>query len=446
MNKASVTPMRKTGNKRWFIAVLLLVGGLINYLDRASLSIAAPAMMDDLKLTNTDIGLMGSVFSLVYAFTQLPAGWLADKFGSKKIYSLSVGTWSIATMLTGLCSSVTSLLVARGLLGLTEAPGWPTSAKITAAWFPKKERALATAVWDSSSRWGLAFAPPILVLLLVSFGWRELFFIVGGIGLVFVAFFLVIYKQPEQDRKLSESELRLITAENEADISTKETRVSWGGLFKYKTMWGMVFGWFCYIWLFNIFLNFLPLYLMKTQHITLASLGIYSGIPWIGGIVGAYVGGYVSKKMSDRPGELASLNAKRIVIVISAVITGCATVAIPFAGSLMSTLWVTTVAMFALSSLSANCWAVPGDVSPPGMVGSVGSIQNFGGFFAGALSPLVTGYIADITGSYNLAFISGGIIAACTGVCYWLLVRKPISALNSSSSISLSTPNHQQAK
>ncbi|MBG6244744.1 MFS transporter [Candidatus Symbiopectobacterium sp. 'North America'] len=422
---------KKIGKKRWFVVFLLLIGGIINYLDRAALSIAALDMMKDLHLTNNDIGLMGSVFALIYAMCQLPSGWLVDKFGPKKVYSWAIGLWSGATMLTGACSNLTTLLFARGILGITEAPCWPGAAKITASWFPKKERALATGFWDAASKWGPAIAPPILVAIIVPFGWRALFFIAGGIDLIFLVFFLFAYHQSEKHPTLSKEELDYIkeggggTAEK---LGNSEVTISWGGLFKYKCVWGMILGWFCYVWMMNIFTTFLPLYLMKTQNIELKALGIHASIPYFGGIVGAIGGGYLSKWLMEKEIFSDLLVAKRVTISVSALLAGVAVVAIPFAISLTGTLALLVIAMALLSALSATGWALPGDVAPASMVASVGSVQNFGGYFAGSLSPLVIGMIADATGSYTMAFVSGRIIAGCAASCYWFIVRKPIVA------------------
>lgn len=424
------------GRKRWFVVALLLVGGIINYLDRAALSIAAPDMMKELNLTNTDIGLLGSVFAIIYALCQLPSGWLVDKFGAKKMYGSAVALWSAATMLTGICNSMVSLVFARGILGVTEAPCWPGAAKITASWFPRKERALATGFWDAASKWGPAVAPPILVAIMVAFGWRALFFVAGGIGVVFAILFFFVYHQPEKHPTLSKEELSYIreggggTAELIGSNQNAKNTISWGGLFKYKTVWGMILGWFCYVWMMNIFVTFLPLYLLKTQSIEMKSMGIYASIPYFGGIVGAIFGGYISNWFIDKGIIKESLVAKRAVIASSALLAGMAVVAVPFVTSLFATLTLLVLAMAMLAALSANGWALPGDVAPSSMVASVGSIQNFGGYFAGSLSPLVTGMIADATGSYAMAFISGGIIAACAAICYWFIVKEPISAID----------------
>jgi sugar phosphate permease len=415
------------GRIRWTVLIFLLLGGIINYLDRANLSIAAPEMIKELHLNNADIGLMGTVFSWTYAVMQLPSGWLIDRFGAKKIYSLAVLWWSVSTFFTGACSKMGAFLTWRTLLGVGEAPCFPTSAKLTATWFPKKERSFATGIWDSSSKWGPALAPPILVSVMIAYGWRTLFYATGVIGVLFIIFFMIFYRNPDKSKRVTQEELAYIQADGAGvEENIKYSKISWGSLFKHRTMWGMILGFFCTIWMWNIFLNFLPLYLLKAEHVKLASLGIYASIPWIGGIVGdIFLGGYMAKKMVDK-GISTSLTSKRILIVIYAILAGVACIFIPFVKNLGFTIVLMTLALAFISAITGNAWAMPGDVCPQSMVASVGAIQNFGGYFGGAFSPLVAGIIADSTGSYAMAFISGGIIAALTAVFYWFMVKKPM--------------------
>lgn len=423
-------PAKSVGGKRWIIVFLLLTGGMVNFIDRTALSVSAPEMMRELNLTNADIGLLGTVFSLIYAIFQLPTGWLIDKLGAKKVYSLAIVLWSGATVLTGACGSKIGLVLARGILGVTEAPCWPSAAKITAAWFPKKERGLATGIWDAASKWGPTVAPPLLVYLMVTFGWRPLFYIAGGVGILFGLFLLAFYHQPEKAKWLSADELAYIkqggggTAEA---LGQTADSIRWRDLFAYRSVWGMILGWFCYIWMFNILTYFVPLYLLKTQNISISSMGFLASVPFLGGIVGAFIGGYVSKWLVDQ-GIASPMTAKRAIISVCSVLGGLALMVAPFFTGLAATLALLTIGMAMLSAVSANGWALPGDVAPPSMVGSVGGIQNFGGYFAGSLSPLVTGLIADATGSYALAFVSGGVIAACAALCYWFIVNAPIEA------------------
>ncbi|MFY4775715.1 MFS transporter [Metabacillus sp. RGM 3146] len=413
-------------NWRWTVVIWLIIGGLINYLDRANLSIAAPEMMKDLKLSNTDIGLFGTLFSWSYALMQLPAGWLIDRFGAKKMYAISLAWWSIATMLTGAVNKISSFVIARLLLGVGEAPGWPAGAKMTSFWFPKKERAFATGLWDSASKWGPAIAPPILVAIMVAFGWRALFYITGAVGVVFALLFVIFYRNPDKSNGLSKEEFAYIQAEGAGtEESLSQSKIKWAQLFKYKSMWGMILGFFCTIWIWNIFLVFLPLYLVKSNGVSLQQLGFLASIPWLGGVFGAIFGGYLIKRLVDR--NIASpIKAKRILISVCAVLTAIVVILVPFFSSLGIKMTLMTLALCFISAITGSAWALAGDIAPPSMVASVGSIQNFGGYFGGAFSPIIAGIIVDRTDSYSLAFISGGIIAGCAALCYWFLVKDPI--------------------
>lgn len=411
---------------RWWILTWLVIGGIINYFDRSNLSLAAPKMIEELDITAADIGLMGSIFSWTYAIMQLPAGRLIDKFGSRRIYAAALAIWSLATAAMSISYRLPHFLVARFALGVGESPCFPTSAKITANWFPRKDRGLATGIWDSSSKWGPALAPIVLVPVAIAFGWRSLFWLTGAIGLVFAVVFYLFYRDPKQSRRLSPEELALITAEDADD--EKAEHIPWRTLFTKRTMWGMMLGFFCTIWIWNIFLTFLPLYLLKTQNIKFADLGLYASIPWVGGIIGDIAGGIISNVLISK-GVATPLNARRGVIAVSAVLAGISVVLVPSAHSLALTIALLTLALCFISAITGSAWAMTGDVAPKRLVGSVGSIQNFGGYFGGAFSPLVAGLIVDATGSYSLAFYSGGIIAALAAFCYLFIVRRPLEGV-----------------
>lgn len=424
LTAAAVRPARL--NFRWHVLIWLLIGGIINYMDRASLSIAAPGMIAELGLTRTQIGLLGSVFAWTYAVMQLPAGWVIDRFGAKRAYALAMIWWSVATWLTGVVGSISGLLVMRALLAVGEAPCWPTSAKITAAWFPAKERGFATGVWDSSSKWGPAIAPAVLVALMVAFGWRSLFHVTGAVGVAFALLFLMLYRNPVDSKRLSKDEREYIEAGGGGhERSLANSSLRWRSLFARRSVWGMILGYFCTIWLWNIFLVFLPLYLLDRFHISFAQLGVYAGIPWAGGALGEIAIGYLAKKMVDR--EIASpIAAKRLLIACCAVGAAVCAIGLPFSHTLNVTLALFTVGLAFIAAVVGSAWALAADIAPSSMIASVSAIQNFGGYFGGAFSPVVAGFIVDRTGSYALAFISGGAIAGCAALFYWFMAREPI--------------------
>ncbi|MDE1180379.1 MFS transporter [Paraburkholderia sp.] len=414
-------------NLRWQVLIWLMIGGVINYIDRASLSIAAPEMIRELGLSRTQIGLLGTVFAWTYAVMQLPAGWIIDRFGAKKAYAIGMIWWSVATYMTGVVGTISGLIVMRALLAVGEAPCWPTAAKITAAWFPAKERGFVTGIWDSSSKWGPALAPVVLVALMVTFGWRSLFHVAGVVGIVFAVLFLLLYRNPKESKRLSREEFAYIEAGGGGhEMSIGSSKREWLSLFSHRSVWGMILGYFCAIWLWNLFLVFLPLYLLDRFHISLGALGVYAAIPWIGGAVGEIVVGYVTKKMVDR-GIAQPIDAKRLMIVVCAIGAAVSAVALPFSSSLAVTVTLMTFGLAFLAAIIGAAWALASDVAPKSAVASVSAIQNFGGYFGGAFSPVVAGFIVDRTGSYELALVSGGVIAGCSALFYWFMVRKVVT-------------------
>ena len=426
LNPDATVPSSPVGHVRWTIVGWLIAGGIINYLDRAVLSIAAPSMITDLGLTRTDIGLMGTVFAWTYAVMQLPAGWLIDRLGAKRMFTGAMTLWSAATVMTGAVTSFPALLASRVVLGIGEAPCFPVFAKLTSVWYPRAERSLAAGLWDSSSKFGPAIAPVVLVGLLAAFGWRPLFFIAGGLGLAYALLFALFYRDPGHEPRLTAGERDYIAAGG--GLTEQRSAVplaTWAALFRTRTVWAMIGGYFCTIWIWNIFLVFLPLFLVDRFHLSLGQLGIYAAIPWLGGAAGEILSGWLGKQVVDR-GVASPIDTKRVTILVASLLTAVLVALLPGAGSIGTAIALMTAALFLISAITGSAWALSADVAPPGMTASVGAIQNFGGYFGGALSPALAGFIVDRTGSYALAFWSGAVIAAGAALFYMLGVRRPI--------------------
>jgi MFS family permease len=417
---------RTIKNLRWWILGWALLAGILNYMDRSAISIAAPDMIKHLGLTRTDIGLLGTVFSWVYAFSQLPAGWLIDKLGPRRMYFLAIALWSISTALMAVGSRMWQFITFRTLLGITEAPNSPASAKVTADWFPRAERAQATAVWDSGSKWGPAIAPPILTAILLAFGWQAIFVFLGILGLVLAVGFFVFYRSPEEHRRLGQEEYEMIQRDRAA-VTDSGVKVSWLGLFKHRQIWGLMAGFFCVIWIWNLFIVFLPLYLQDARHVSIANTGILAAVPYLVAAVMGLTGGFIMTRYARRPG-VSALTAKRRVMVVAAIAAGVLVCMVPFISSLGLAMVVLSLAMGSIATMTSAAWAMPSDIVDTRQVASAGAIMNFGGYFGGAFSPLIAGMIADATGSYTPSFVLGGIIAALAAVAYVVLVRKPLGA------------------
>jgi MFS family permease len=405
---------------------------MINYMDRSSLSIAAPHMIDELGLTAADIGLLGTAFSLTYAFFQLPGGWLTDRLGAKPVYVMALGLWSIATALMAFGHHMWHFMVSRVLLGVFEAPVSPTSAKIVAEWFPPRERGAAVGVYDSGSKWGPAVAPPILTFLIMGFGWRAMFVILGVLGVIVAVGFWVFYRSPEHDRRVSAAELEHIRAREEDD-NAPTGHIPWLKLFTKPQTWAMVLGFVAVVWTLNIFVTFLPLMLNDIYSVADAALGWYTAIPFAVGGIGGILGGWFTTKYSRMRDQSAPLVCKRqIAAIYGGALAVCSVLVGVTTGHFVLQLSAMSLALFFCGALSAVGWSIPADVVTGSRVASLGSIQNFGGYFAGSLSPWLTGVLVTTTDSYLVPFLLGAVVAVIAGIAYLLLLRAPIRVTSNS--------------
>lgn len=422
-----VKSYRKVRNLRYLILGWLLIAGLLNYLDRSSISIAAPFMMEELGLTNTDIGLMGAVFSWTYAFCQLPAGYLIDKVGPRRMYFISMGMWSVATALMAVGHNMAHFLTFRFLLGIGESPNSPNSSKIATQWFPREERGQAAGIWDSGSKWGSAIAPPLLTVLTLSFGWRSMFLIIGAAGIVLAAAFWAFYRSPEHSKHLSDEEYRHILAGRDGGGEEEPVKIPWLRFFAYPQTWGIMLGFFSSIWIWNIFLTFLPLFLQSTLGVSIANTGWAASVPYLAAALGAIFAGRVTLILA-RKYAMTSMGSKKTILVGGCVALGVLLCLVPFVQNLALALVVLSLALALVAAVQAQSWAISSDIVPDSHAARFGGIMNFGGYFGGALAPIVTGMVVDATGSYTPSFLVAGVIAALGGVSFGLLVRKPIHA------------------
>lgn len=314
-NNPGASPMPKpAGRQRWLVLGLLCLIALVNNIDRLTLSIAAPAMQHELGFTATDIGLLGSAFSLFYAFGQLPSGWFVDRFGPRRLLGVSVVVWSAATAAMGTAHSFGAFLIARAWLGAAESPSLPSTNKIVTQWFPKKEQGIANASWDAALKVGPAFLTFALVFVVAEFGWRSMYLAAGVAGVVVAIVFLFFYRDVDRNTRLSREERAYIAHDGEVRAAADAVRVPWTAMFKRQSMWGMMAGFFCNLWVYQIFLVFIPMFIIEQFGVKFSSLGLAASVPWVGAIIGDIVSGIVSGKLAERSGW-TTLKAKKVTIV-----------------------------------------------------------------------------------------------------------------------------------
>lgn len=424
--QSSAKSARKIKNFRYIILGWLLLAGVLNYMDRTSVSIAAPHMIEELGLSMTDIGLLGAVFSWTYAFCQLPAGYLIDKIGPRRMYFVSIGLWSIATSLMAIGHTMSHFIFFRFLLGVGESPNSPNSSKITTQWFPREERGQAAGIWDSGSKWGSAIAPPVLTVLMLAFGWRAMFLIIGLLGIVLAAAFWAFYRSPEASKRLSEEEYRYILSGRD-DEEAAHVKLPWLRFFTFPQTWGMMLGFFSSIWIWNIFITFLPLFLQDTLGVSIAATGWVAAVPYLAAALGAIFAGRLTVVFARKYG-MTSIRSKKTILVGGCIALGALLCIVPFIHQLGLALVVLSLSLAVVAAIQSQSWAMSSDVVPDSHAARFGGIMNFGGYFGGALAPIATGVIVDATGSYTSSFLLAGVIAAMGGLCYAFLIRKPVHA------------------
>ncbi|MGY2736714.1 MFS transporter [Sphingomonas sp. UYP23] len=405
---ASVSATRPS-RARFAMLGLIATGTLVNYLDRTILGIAAPALTKDLAINAAVMGVVFSAFSWSYAASQIPGGLFLDRFGTRLTYALSVGFWSLFTLLHAAVGGLASLLGLRLALGIAEAPCFPANSRVVATWFPQSERAFATGVYTVGEYIGLAFLSPVLFWLLAHYGWRSLFLVCGMLGLAFVLLWLAKYREPRDHKGANAAELALI-ADGGGLVANagKGGRLDWskaGQLLRYRRMWGICIGQFAGNSTLVFFLTWFPTYLATERHMAFLKIGFYAVLPFIAASIGVLFGGWWSDTMLRRG---LSANVARKTPIITGLLLASTIIAANFVQSDAAVITILSVAFFA-QGMAALGWTLVSDIAPAGMLGLTGGIFNLAANLAGIVTPLAIGVIVASTGSffYALAFVGG---------------------------------------
>ena len=407
---------------RWYLVLIILLAAVTNYLDRANLSIANSTIAAEFNLSSFQMGLLLSAFLWPYALANLPAGYLVDKYGPKKMFSFAAGGWSVVTIISALASGFGVFYALRILLGIAESPFFTSGIKVTNAWFVKEERGLPTSLFNTGSQIANAIAPPLLTILMLTLSWRGMFLVIGALGLVVLLCWLKLYREPNADERLLAGNTES-TAQAGAPMAPPSR--SWGSLFRERSTWGMIIGCFSIYFTVWIYLTWLPRYLEHDRHMSLMTTGWLAAIPFFVGIFGVLIGGWWSDRMIRN--GMKAITARKIPIVGGAFIAACAVAPVPFIQSTPLCILLLAVGYFGAQLPSGVIWTLATDVAPAGSVGSLGAIQNFGGFIGAALAPICAGLILDATGNFTLVFISGAVLLLVGALSYGLILKEPIA-------------------
>ncbi|MGF6961562.1 MFS transporter [Paraburkholderia youngii] len=385
---------------RWVVIFLCFLAIAVNYIDRANLAVAAPQIEKALGIGPAEMGFILSGFFWTYAFMQMPFGWFVDRVGARIALPLAVGWWSVFTAATAVTTSVAGMFGCRLLLGVGEAGAYPSCTKLVSQWFQPKERALATSIFDSGSRVGSALSIPVVALIISTLGWKAAFVLTGLLGAVWIVGWFVIYRNPVQDEMAVALE-----ATPAAQVSAE--KVTWASLFRHRTLWGMMLGFFCLNFVIYFFITWFPSYLVETRGFSLKSLGTLGMIPALIAIPGGWFGGFVSDALFRRGWSLTAARKTCMVggMLLSSVITLSA-----FTENTYLMLAFFGIAYGSLAFAAASIWSLPGDVAPtPGHVASIGGIQNFASNLAGIVITTFTGVMVAMSkGSFTIPLVVAG--------------------------------------
>jgi MFS transporter, ACS family, D-galactonate transporter len=408
--------------RRWWIGMLLGSGILVNYFDRINLSVAGPQLQQAFGLDATELGWLFSIFFWSYALAQIPTGLILDRFGVTLIGRIGAALWSIGTAATALAGGLGGILAARALLGIAEGPAFPGNAKATGYWFPRKERALATAIFDAAAKFSNVIGAPLVAFAVVTFGWRAAFWITALLSFAYFIAFYVFYRDPSADQHLSRHEYDYIRAGGATPegIPSGNPMAMLGYLLSSRKVWGLTIGFAAYGFTFYLFLTWLPAYLVRELHMSLIHSASYTTIPWIVATISdLIVGGWLINHLIARG---AAETRVRKTVLVSGMAMGLAVFG---AGFTTDPIWAIAWISIALGGLAAAApvgWSIPSLIAPKGGTGTIGGIMNFANNLMGAVAPIVTGYIVGATNSFNGAFTVAGIVLLVGILAYIILL------------------------
>ncbi len=405
------------------LLLLCLVIG-INYLDRGNLAVAAPVMQTSLGINHAMMGLLFSAFAWSYAFCLPLAGMILDKVGPRILMTIAIIGWSFATLLMGFLSKLSTLMGARILLGIFEAPIIPSNIKCVAAWFPDKERAKAVGAYTATEYLALGLLAPVLSWILVTFSWHMIFIITGLLGLVVAIIWYRYYREPWEDAQANEKELRYIRwggavkSTNAESIQSVRTALS---LCKKRLLLGMCIGQFSIMTTLFFFLTWFPSYLIAERGLTILKTGVYSMLPFMMAIVGSLLGGVWSDYLLRR-GHSKTVARKLPIIIgflLSMLIMGA-----NYIESITGVIICMAVSFFGQAMASAVSGALLSDIAPKEAIGIAGGLLNFVANLGSATSPLVIGCILQFGGGFPIALAYVSCVALAGILAYVVLMGR----------------------
>jgi MFS family permease len=392
---------------------LLFVAGVVNFFDRASLSIANNSVRAEMHLSATEMGWLLSAFSLAYGFCQLPLISLLERVSTRWVLGLGLGVWSAAQLATGFVRGLPSFLALRVLLGAGEAPFYPAGIASVRDWFPAETRGRATAMMSMSQTLALGAAPPLLSLVMLRLGWRTMFALLGGAGLLVALGWCVLYRpRPQTARDLA-------AAPAAGNV--------WAVLLRQRTVWGMMlgFGGINYtVWLYTAWI---PGYLQTARHLPLAQMGMVASIPFLCGAAGMAASGLVSDWLVQRGGTPVAVHRRNLVLGM--VPSATATFVVVRSESTTAAVAGISAALFFIHFAGTSGWGYAQAIGGRRYAAPLGALQNFASFTIASVAPVLTGWLLDRTHSFTLALEACSVMTLLGALSYATLARPPRTAI-----------------
>jgi len=420
----------KIGNYRWTIVALVFFATTVNYLDRQVISLLKPILEKEFEWTETDYSNIIIAFQLAYAIGLLGFGRIIDKIGTKLGYALSLTVWSFASIAHAFARSTFGFGAARAALGLSEAGNFPAAVKTVAEWFPKKERALATGIFNSGSNVGAILAPVAVPWIAVTWGWQEAFIVTGAIGLIWLIFWFIFYEVPDKQKRLRKSEYDYIHSDTEETNAGNPESVKWVRLLGYKQTWAFVFGKFMTdpIWWFLLF--WLPSFLKSEYNMTGTQVSLPLAVVYTMTVFGSIGGGWLSGFLIRKGWPVYKARKTSMLAFAICVVPVVTAQALGQINPWIAVL-VIGLAASAHQAWSANIFTTASDMFPKKAVGSVVGIGSMAGAIGGILIARLAGVLLDhfkalghIETGYSVMFIISGFAYLTAWIVIHLLVPK----------------------
>jgi MFS family permease len=406
---------------RWLAVALCTLAIALNYIDRSTLAVGNLKIRESFALTAAGIGALQSAWSLTYAFAQLPIGAMVDRIGTRRLVGWALVLWSLAQAAGGLFTGFIGLVISRIALGVFECPAFPGAVRCVSNWFHPRDRGRPTGVYTVGGDLGRLIGMPVMTALMLALGWRGMFVAIGVIGLAGAAGWFALYRDPDLSglQQADHDYLRFNQTPKRGNGLQDWTR-----LFGFRSMWGLILGAFCsgyVIWMYG---TWLPAFLEMQHHVSIGKTGVLAMIPLACSIVGSQAGGHATDWLARA--NVGIVASRKIPTVAGFVASSAFCTLAAYAPGLNMALVGVSASMFFLAFAQTGHWTLITAIAPQSQAASVSSIQNFGSYLGGTVSPLLTGIVVDATGSFDIALAIGAGIMIIGALFYGVVVRDAI--------------------